>query len=83
MMLFLQVVNPKCLGVLKEGPKIPMVIESERIENGVVIAVARSYPKNPTLYTIIEREDDSLDINLQLILVESHYVQSCSEMQRC
>ena len=26
MMLFLQVANPKYLGVLKNGPKIPMVI---------------------------------------------------------
>ena len=71
MMLFLQVANPKYLGVLKNGPKIPMVIEPERIENGVVVAAARSYPKDPTLFTNVEREDASLDINLQLILVES------------
>ena len=71
MMLFQQVANPKYLGVLKNGPKIPMVLEPERIENGVVVAVARSYPKDPTLYTIVEIEDASLDINLQLILVES------------
>ena len=60
-----------------------MVLEPERIENGVVAAVARSYPKDPTLFTIVEREDASLDINLQLILVESlesHYVQSCCEL---
>ena len=50
MMLFLQVANPKYLGVLKNGPKIPMVIEPERIENGVVVAAARSYPKDPTVY---------------------------------
>ena len=70
-MLFLQVVNPKYLGVLKNAPKIPMVLELERIENSVVVAIARSYPKDPTLCNIIEREDASLDINLQLILVES------------
>ena len=71
MTLFLQVANPKYLGVLKNGPKILMVLEPERIENGVVVAVARSYPKDPTLFTIVEREDASLDINIQLILVES------------
>ena len=31
MMLFLQVVNPKYVGVLKNGPKIPMVIVAESI----------------------------------------------------
>lgn len=31
MTLFLQVANPKYLGVLKNGPKVPMVIEMERI----------------------------------------------------
>ena len=65
MMLFLQVANPKYLGVLN------MVLEPERIENGVVVAVARSYPKDPALFTNVEREHAFLDINLQLILVES------------
>ena len=60
MMLFLQVANPKYLGVLKNGPKIPMVI-----------VAARTYPKDPADYTADEKEDASLDINLQLIFVES------------
>ena len=71
-MLFLQVVNPKYLAVLKNGQKIPMVIVVESIENNVVVIVARTYPKDPTDYTPSdEKEDASLDINLQLILVES------------
>ena len=42
MMLFLQVANPKYLGVLKNGPKIPMVLEPESVENGVVVVAART-----------------------------------------
>ena len=71
MMLFFQVANPKYLGVLKNGPKIPMVIVAENIENNVVVAAARTYPKDPADYTADEKEDASLDINLQLLLVES------------
>ena len=71
MMLFLQVANPKYLGVLKNGPKIPMVIVAESIENNVVVSAARTYPKDPADYTPDEKEDASLDINLQLILVDS------------
>ena len=70
MMLFFQVVNQKYLGVLKNGPKIPMVIVAESIENNIVVVAARTYPKDPTNYTTDEKEDASLDINLQLILVE-------------
>ena len=65
MTLFLQVENPKYLSVLKNGPKIPMIIESESIENNVVVvAAARTYPKDPTEYTLDEKEDGSLDKNL-------------------
>ena len=71
MMLFLQVANPKYMGVLKNGPKIPMVIVAESIENNIVVSAARTYPKDPADYTADEKEDASLDINLQLILVES------------
>ena len=71
MMVFLQVANPKFLGVLKNGPKIPMVIQAESIENNIVVVAARTYPEDPTDYTPDEKEDASLDINLQLILVES------------
>ena len=71
MMLFLQVANPKYLGVLKNGPKIPMVIVAESIEDNIVVIAARTYPKDPADYTPDEKEDASLDINLQLILVES------------
>ena len=44
MMLFLQGANPKYLGVLKNGPKIPMVIVAVSIENNVVVIAARTYP---------------------------------------
>ena len=71
MILFLQVENPKYLGVLKNGPKILMVIVAESIEDNIVVIDARTYPKDPADYTPDEKEDDSLDINLQLIIVES------------
>ena len=71
MMLFLQVSNPKYLCVLKNGPKIPMVIVAESIENNIVVIAARTYPKDPADYTPDEKEDASLDINLQMILVDS------------
>ena len=86
MMLFIQVANPKYLGVLRNGPKIHMVIVEESIENNVVLIAARTYPKDPADYTPDEMEYASLDINLQLILVEvprSHYVQPCYELQGC
>ena len=54
--------NPKYLGVLKNGPKIPMVIEPESIENNIVVVAARTYPKDPTEYTSDEKEDASFDI---------------------
>ena len=63
-MLFLQVANPKYLGVLRKSPKIPMVIVAESIENNVVVIAARTYPKDPTDYTPDEKEDASLDINM-------------------
>ena len=70
MNLFLQVANPKYLGVLKNGPKIPMVIEHESIVNNIIVVDARTYPKDPVDYTPDQREDASLDINMQLILAE-------------
>ena len=71
MMLFLQVANPKYLGVLRNGPKIAMVIVAESIENNVVVIAARTYPKDPVDYTTNKKEVASFDINMQLILVES------------
>ena len=86
MTLFLQVANPKYLGVLKNGPKIPIVIVPESIENNIVVVVAaRTYPKDPADYTPDEKEDASLDINMQLILAESldpimyNYVVNCKD----
>ena len=57
--------------VYLKSPKIPMVIVPESTENNIVVVAARTYPKDPTDYTHDEKEDASLDINQQLILVES------------
>ncbi|KAK1389763.1 hypothetical protein POM88_017941 [Heracleum sosnowskyi] len=70
MLMFLQVANVKYLGVLKNGPKLPMIVEEEQIENDVVTRAARMYPKDPKDYTTDEKEDASLDACLQLILVD-------------
>ncbi|KAK1384307.1 hypothetical protein POM88_022042 [Heracleum sosnowskyi] len=70
MLLFLQVANVKYLGVLKNGPKIPMIVEGEQIENDVVTRAARMYPKDPKDYTLDEKDDSTLDVCLQLILVD-------------
>ena len=70
MTLFLQVANPKYMNVLRTCPIVPMIIELECIENGVTLP-ARSYPKDPKTFTGDEKEDASLDINLQLILIDS------------
>ena len=48
-----------------------MVIVAESMENNVVVIATRTYPKDPAYYTPDEKEDASLDINMQLILVES------------
>ena len=58
------------MGALINGSKIYMVIVSESIEDNIVVVAARTYPKDPTDYTPDEKKDASLDINLQLILVE-------------
>ena len=71
MTLFLQVSNLKYLIILKNGIKTPMVVENERIENGIVVAPARHYPKDPKDFTPDEKEEAALEISLQLILVES------------
>ena len=70
MTLFLQVANPKYMKVLRTGPIVPMIIELERIEDGITLP-ARTYPKDPKTFTGDEKEDASLDINLQLILIDS------------
>ncbi|KAL8126837.1 hypothetical protein AgCh_013946 [Apium graveolens] len=85
MLLFLQVANPKYLQVLKKGPKIPMVIEPEVIENDVVITKARTYVKDPEDFSPAEIEEASLDARLQLILVDSlnplmnRHVMNCKD----
>ena len=85
MLLFLQVANPKYLDVLKKGPKIPMVIEPEVIEDNVVITKARTYTKDPEDYTAAEKEEASMDASLQLILVDSldllmnRHVMNCKD----
>ena len=70
MTLFLQVSNPKFLTVLRNGPIIPMVHEPDKMI-GDVFVPARNYRKDPKDYTADERTDSALDLNLQLILVES------------
>ena len=88
MTLFLQGANPKYLGVLKNGPKFQLVIELESIENNIVVVAARTYPKDPVDYTPDEKDDASLDINLQLILVESldlimyNHVVNCKDAKQ-
>ncbi|KAK1401984.1 hypothetical protein POM88_001589 [Heracleum sosnowskyi] len=69
MLMFLQVANVKYLGVLKNGSRLPMIVEEEHIENNVITRAARMYPKDPKDYTADEQEDASLDACLQLILV--------------
>ncbi|KAK1390319.1 hypothetical protein POM88_018497 [Heracleum sosnowskyi] len=71
MLLFLKVANPKYLDVLKSGPKLPMIIDPEVVEDNVVTRAARMYPKDPKEYTPDEKEDVTLDSCLQLILIES------------
>ena len=71
MLLFLKVANPKYAGVLKNGPKIPMIVELEVIVDNVVVSPARTYQKDPKTYTPDEKEDAALDSSLQLILIDS------------
>ena len=64
MTLFLQVANPKYLGILKNGLKTPMVTEQEVALDGVVVIVEMKYPKDPNDYTPTEKEEAALDMNL-------------------
>ncbi|KAL8133025.1 hypothetical protein AgCh_008470 [Apium graveolens] len=71
MLLFLQVANPKYSNLLKKGIKTLMVIEPEVIVDDVVTTKARTYPKEPEDFTLTEKEEASLDVSLQLILIDS------------
>ena len=70
MLLFLQVANPKYADLLVKGPSTPMIIETEKIVDGIVVTPARMYNKDPKDYTDDEKLDASLDAHLQLILVD-------------
>ncbi|KAK1351511.1 hypothetical protein POM88_054198 [Heracleum sosnowskyi] len=70
MLLFLKVANPKYIDVLKNGPKVPMIVEEEITVDNVVTKVASMYPKDPKEYTPDEKEDVTLDSCLQLILID-------------
>ena len=48
-----------------------MIIVPESTEDNVIVVAVMTYPKDPADYTSDKKEDASLDINLQLILVES------------
>ena len=56
---------------LKMVPKFLWSLYQISIENNIVVIAARTYLKDPADYTPDEKEDDFLDMNLQLILVES------------
>lgn len=70
MRLFLRAANPKYTGILATGALPPDTVVPEHEVEGIIFP-SQSYPKNPAEYSEAEKEIVSLDISLQLILVES------------
>ena len=70
MLLHTRAENPLYIGILENGPHVPMKIIPETVENGVRIP-QKSVPKKKSEYTEIDREYLAHDHNLQLIIVEA------------
>ena len=70
MLLYIRVANPMFIGILENGPFVPMKIIPESVENGVRIP-QKSVPKEKSEYTDTDKEYVAHDHNLQLIIVES------------
>lgn len=82
MLLYIRVANTKYMNVLMTGPKIPMDIVEEQTVDGITTP-GSSNPNDPTTYTPAEKEDASLDDNLQFILVQSLDVDMHNHVVNC
>ncbi|KAL8119364.1 hypothetical protein AgCh_016764 [Apium graveolens] len=70
MLLFIKMVNPLYVQILKNGPFTRMVRVEESIDGDMVIP-AHFAPKDPAEYSDPEKEKVSLESSLRLILIES------------
>ena len=68
--LFIRATNIKYLEILDKDSFVPMKIVSKSVEDGVVI-LQGLIPKDPSEFTGTKKETVTLDISLQLIIVES------------
>ncbi|KAL8102971.1 hypothetical protein AgCh_027487 [Apium graveolens] len=79
MMLFIKMVNPLYVQILKNSPFTPMERVDESIDGDMVIP-AHYTPKDPSKYTEPEKEKVPLDNGLQLILIESFDNVMCNNI---
>ena len=82
MTLFIKAANPAYIGILENGPFVPMKIIPETVEDGVRIP-QRSTPKEPTEYTDSDKEFIALDTGLQLIIVDSMDSEMSHQILNC
>jgi hypothetical protein len=82
MLLYIKVANPKYMRVLMTGPIIPMVTE-EAVTVGEVTTPGVSYEKDPALFDAKDKEEITLDDNLQLIIVDSLDSQMYNHVVNC
>ncbi|XP_063942844.1 uncharacterized protein LOC135150464 [Daucus carota subsp. sativus] len=68
MLLYVRAANPLYIGILENGPFVPMKIIPESVKNGVRI-LQKSVPKEKSEYTETDKEYIAHDHNLQLIIM--------------
>ena len=71
MPLFIDASNPLYIGILQNGPYVPMETIPESTSAEGVRVAARSVAKPPSRFTNADRELIRLDKTLQLIIVEA------------
>lgn len=82
MLLFLSAANKKYAGILAKCIKTPMHVIFQQEEDGILIP-HRTFPKEPSEYTDEENEQVTLDINLQLFLVETQDLIMYNNVVNC
>ena len=82
MTLFIKATNPLYMGILENGPFVPMkVVESSVVDR--VMIEDTSVPKESSEITPPEKEFMALDTSLQLFIVDSMDSNMCHQILNC
>ena len=89
MTLYIKATNPLYMGILKNGPHVPMRSTPEGSNADGTRIPERSIPKTATEYTPADLENIVLYTSLQLIIVDSmdstmsQHIISCEGGKKC